>query len=156
MPNSPRSWNPGKSTIRWIFWDVQRNCNGYFNPSVGKLYFFSVSEFEVLFLYRFQVGTQLKFLLNSYELAYKTNISRVLTTRPFRSTFFDWPPLCPRCFFFYQQFEDKQLILQYHPKIQRTITNVQIFYIFHHRIMKKSTSSLTQKTSNFHKYETLI
>lgn len=101
MPNSPRSWNPGKSTIRWIFWDVQRNCNGYFNPSVGKLYFFSVSEFEVLFLYRFQVGTQLKFLLNSYELAYKTNISRVLTTRPFRSTFFDWPPLCPRWFFFF-------------------------------------------------------
>lgn len=100
MPNSPRSWNPGKSTIRWIFWDVQRNCNGYFNPSVGKLYYFSVSEFEVLFLYRFQVGTQLKFLLNSFELAYKTNISRVLTTRPFRSTFFDWPPLCPRCFFF--------------------------------------------------------
>lgn len=39
--------------------------------------------------------------------------------------------------FFNQQFEGKQLILQYHPKIQRTITNVQIFYIFHHRIMKK-------------------
>lgn len=153
MPNSPRSWNPRKSTIRWIFWDVQRNCNGYFNPSIGKLYYFSVSEFEVLFLYRFQVGTQLKFLLNSFELGYETNISRVLTTRPFRSTFFDF---VSKMGFFYQQFEGKQLILQYHPKIQRTVTNVQIFYIFHHRIMKKSTSSLTQRTSNFHKYETLI
>lgn len=75
MPNSPRSWNPRKFTIRWIFWDAQRNCNGYFNPSVGKVYCFSVSEFEFLFLYRFQVGTQLKFLLNSFELGYESPVS---------------------------------------------------------------------------------
>lgn len=152
MPNSPRSWNPRKSTIRWIFWDVQRNCNGYFNPSIGKLYYFSVSEFEVLFLYRFQVGTQLKFLLNSFELGYETNISRVLTTRPFRSTFFDF--VSKMGFFLsavWGQAAHSPISSQ-----NSTHNYVQIFYIFHHRIMKKSTSSLTQRTSNFHKYETLI
>lgn len=152
MPNSPRSWNPRKSTIRWIFWDVQRNCNGYFNPSIGKLYYFSVSEFEVLFLYRFQVGTQLKFLLNSFELGYETNISRVLTTRPFHSTFFDF--VSKMVFFLsavWGQAAHSPISSQ-----NSTHNYVQIFYIFHHRIMKKSTSSLTQRTSNFHKYETLI